>query len=453
MYTKLSVRPQMKISPQLVISGKLLQVPGSELEQFIHKEMASNPALEFSNKSESTKTKLLSTTSGYRSGSKPLTFTGAARHPASSFEELVENIARRPSPLEALAEQIMLTAEKADHEIALSLLHCLDHRGFLVTPIDQLARELGVSNETIARLTRVLHQLEPPGIGARDLRECFLIQCTHLEADGIDCSDVRRILTLAWSDFLAQQWGRVARKIQKPKSVVEEACTFMRLNFDPHPLAIMETPPESAETLHCADIIILRDDHTQPPSYSLALPGEEEFELRMASSFQKMLGADEQGAYGPSLQEKSWLRMHLERAWMLIRGLRQRWETLRRIGEYLIERQRAFLEHGPLQLKPVTRAVLAQELNLHESTISRAVRDKIVQLPNGRFIPLDDFFDASLAAKEAIRLVLKENANGICDRQIAEKLEVDGIVLSRRTVTKYRREINMESSRPPSVAA
>jgi len=136
---------------------------------------------------------------------------------------------------------------------------------------------------------------------------------------------------------------------------------------------------------------------------------------------------------------------------MVIGALRQRWETLKRIGEYLIRYQNDFLEHGPFYLKPLTRAVVAQELNVHESTISRAVRDKIIQLPNGRLIPLSDFFDASLATKESIRLLLRDNTKRLCDREIAEGLQAKGMKLSRRTVTKYRREINIGSSHQQSI--
>jgi RNA polymerase sigma-54 factor len=117
----------------------------------------------------------------------------------------------------------------------------------------------------------------------------------------------------------------------------------------------------------------------------------------------------------------------------------------------LIQHQSDFLEHGPLYLKPLTRATMARALNVHESTVSRAVSDKIIQLPNRRLIPLSDFFDSSLAAKEAIRLLLKNNTRRLCDREIAEGLQAHGMNISRRTVTKYRKEINLDSSRLQSI--
>lgn len=452
MYTKLSVRPQMNISPQLVITGKLLQVPGYDLEQFINRELADNPALELVNKPDFMKTASPPAKPDWRSSSRSADSAMARSDHLSSYEGTIEHIAQHQSPLEKLTEQVSLMANKTDREIAIYLLHRLDQRGFLVTPIEQLASELSVSSDAIMRAVRILHQLEPPGIGARDIRECFLIQCTHLEADKVDCRQVRRILTLAWSEFLNQQWNRVARKIREPKKVIDDAREFMRLNFYAQPLAILETPNETDATLNYADLIIRRDSHINPPAYSLQVPGAEEFELKVSMSFQTLSGSESQDAHELSLQEKTWIKIHVDRAWMVISALRQRWEMLRRIGEYLIQCQKDFLERGPLYLKPLTRAVVAQELNVHESTISRAVRDKIVQLPNGHLIPMSDLFDSSLAGKEAIRLLLKDNFKGLCDRQIAENLQAKGIHLSRRTVTKYRREINMASSRQQSIA-
>ena len=451
MRTKLSIRPQMSISPQLVMTGKLLQVPGSDIEQFINRELADNPALELVNKLDFIKVQRQFVVLGGQPSVKSANFSrGGSKH-ISSFDEMVENIAQRQSPLEKLAEQVPTIFDKSDQDAALKLLHRLDHRGFLVVPIERLTDELEVSKETMMRVIEMLHQLEPPGIGARDIRECFLIQCTHLEAEGIDCQKVRQILNLAWGEFLNQRWDRVAKKIRASKKVVEEACEFMRLNFCPHPLAIVETSSENGEALSYADLIVLRDNRTNPPIYSLEVPGEEDFELKTSTSFQKTLGPAAQDVYGLSAQEKTWIKMHLDLASLVIGALRQRWETLRRIGEYLIQHQRDFLEHGALYLKPLTRADVARELHVHQSTISRAVSDKVIQLPNGSLIPLSDFFDPSLAAKEAIRLLLRDNSKRLCDREIAEGLQAKGMNLSRRTVTKYRREINIDSSRRQSL--
>ena len=441
MYTKLSIRPRLNISPQLVFASKMLQTPGHALEQLINKELAINPALELANKPDFGDAKRPVA----KESDKPTSYSGRSnRH---SFDEFVENIAQTLSPIEKLAEQLPVTLDKSDREIATFLLHCLDHRGYLVNPKEELAEELGVPIETVIRVTQVLHQLEPPGIGAQDIRECFSIQCAYLEVEGIDCRLVRSILALAWDEFLNQQWDRVAKKIKETPRAVKEACEFMRLNLCPYPLAMLGPSVDTSETLIYADLIVVRNDDISAPAYSLEVPGEEEFELNVSASFEKMIASQTREEYGLSTQERAWVKFHLNQASLIIATLRQRWETLRRIGEFLLQYQKDFLDDGPLYLKPLTRAVVAQKLNVHESTVSRAVSNKAIQLPNGRIIPLSDFFDSSMPAKEAIRLFLRDTSKRLCDREITEGLQAMGMKLSRRTVTKYRLEMNMNSSR------
>jgi RNA polymerase sigma-54 factor len=442
----------MNISPQLVITSKMLQASRSELEQFVNSELADNPALERISESEFIKVKRQLSNFGDQPASALGNFSGMGTSHLQLSGQLVENVAQRQSPIEKLTEQVSVTLGKTDREMAIYLLHRLDHRGYLVIPLEELACELEISTARIERVIQILHQLEPPGIGARDTRECFLIQCAHLEMDGIDCQQVRRILTLAWDEFLNQQWDRVARKIQEPRSVVKKTCEFMRANLYPYPLAMLESSIETNDALNYPDLIIWQDHQTNPPTFSLKVPGTEEFELKISTVFQTLLGPATENEDRLSTPESAWIRLHVDRALMVIGALRQRWETLRRIGEYLIHYQNDFLEHGLLYLKPITRSAVAQALNVHESTISRAVSDKIVQLPNGHLIPFSDFFDPSLAAKEAIRQLVRNNAKPLRDHEIVAGLQGMGVNISRRTVTKYRREIKIDSSRRLSIA-
>lgn len=122
------------------------------------------------------------------------------------------------------------------------------------------------------------------------------------------------------------------------------------------------------------------------------------------------------------------------------------WATLRRISEYLIDYQVDFLNYGSLYLKPLTRVTLARELGLHESTVGRAVLDKVARLPDGRLMLLSDFFDESLAVKEAIQQLLTRTDEPLNDREIAEQLLTNGFKLARRTIAKYRQQLNIPTS-------
>jgi RNA polymerase sigma-54 factor len=228
----------------------------------------------------------------------------------------------------------------------------------------------------------------------------------------------------------------------------------MRLNFCPSPLAILGTVGAAGETLPDPDLIIQRESNTNPANYKLQIPGADEYELKISTSFQNALNTTIEGGRDISAHERTWIRNYVDRAWTVVDALNQRWGTLRRIGDYLILYQREFLDQGLLYLKPLTQAKIARELGLHESTISRAVNDKLVQLPNNRLMLLSDFFASSLATKEAVRTILKESHKTLCDREIAESLQVSGINISRRTVAKYRQEINLQScdSRQPIIS-
>lgn len=436
MRASLSIRAQMSVRPQLVMTSKFLQVAGSDLEQLIGSEVMANPALEM--------------VSHFRSAGRQPARTGGV-NPLSSFEERIENIAQYQSPLETLARQVLFTFDKPSQEIALNLLQRLDERGFLTVSTEELTAELGVSMKSVTRVIAMLQQLEPPGIGARDIQECFLIQCAHLEAQGMNCEKVRQILTLAWNEFLNGQWYRVAKKIKESKENVEQARQFMRLNFHPNPLALVESTEPTQNTLHFADLVIVRNSLTDPPSYSLQIPGEDDFELRLSASFAEMLKANKQTKSSLSLDDRNWMQKHFSQASLVIDALRQRWFTLRRTGECIVRHQLPFLEHGPLHLRPLTQAAVAIELNVHESTVSRAVSNKVVQLPDGHLIPLSHFFDAGVPIKETIRSFIQNSPRRLCDREIAEGLRRKGIKVSRRTVAKYRLESNLESSRRPSI--
>lgn len=438
------MRPQMSVSPQLVLTGKFLRASSLEIGQLIQQELENNPALELSNEPIGPCEKPSKALAGLVSTHSEDFFSMWEKQPRS-FDDFEETVAQSLSPVDRLVGQISILVDKSDMDTAVYLLNRLDHRGYLTLSAQEMAQELAINTGKIESIIKAIQKLDPPGIGARDIRDCFLIQCEYLEAQGLDCQIVRQILSFEWEDFLNQRWNRVARHLHRPRSVVEEACNFMRLNFYPSPLAILGTAVAATDTLRDPDLIIQRDDYANPAKYKLLIPGAEEYELRISSYFQKALSTVTAGDI--SAHEKAWIKNYVDQARAVVEALDQRWGTLRRIGECLIHYQRGFLEHGPQSLRPLTQASLARDLSLHEATVSRAVKDKIVQLPNQHLMLLSAFFDSSLAAKEALRIILKESAKSLCDREIVESLQNSGIKVSRRTVAKYRQEINMPPGR------
>jgi RNA polymerase sigma-54 factor len=150
-----------------------------------------------------------------------------------------------------------------------------------------------------------------------------------------------------------------------------------------------------------------------------------------------------------SEQERQHVRQYAARARFFMECVTQRWDTLLTISQALIEQQQAFLEQGVRGLRPLTRGELASYVGLHESTVSRATANKYVLLPSGRTVPFDDFFDGSLAAKEALREVIatEDGAKPYSDEELARRLGEQGVPLARRTVAKYREALGILPSR------
>jgi RNA polymerase sigma-54 factor len=437
MYMKLSPKMEPRLSPNLVMASRLLQLSGVGLEHLIYSELFDNPALELVNESEYSPLEF----AAHDYLNRPTSWWSD-----SEIQDAVERVAGWPSAIDQLEAQVRLMSSGVELDVAVYLLHFLDERGYLSADIEELADSVGVSVEVIEQGLRLLHQLDPPGIGARDLRECLLVQCNDLESEGIDCQLVRWILADCWEDFIHHRWGRVARRVNLSEGAVEATWQFVARNLYPHPLMLVAITSVGQEAFLRPDLIIRRVLQDDQPIYQLEIPAAEAWELKISDCFAAAVGhlPSEDPSWGDA--DKVWTRSYLECARTFINALTYRWDTLRRIGEYLIENQLDFLKSGPSRLRPLRQATVAQDLGLHESTVSRAVSDKYVQLPGGSVMALGDFFDPSLPAKEAIRHLLHRSNKPLSDREIVEHLRDEGISLARRTVSKYRQQLNFGNS-------
>jgi RNA polymerase sigma-54 factor len=226
--------------------------------------------------------------------------------------------------------------------------------------------------------------------------------------------------------------------------MIAEARRFIVKNLYPYPLSLIEADAGRTALLSQPDLIIRRD-HRGGQIYQVEVPGCEEYQLRVNNGFAATLSAHN-GGRDLSADDAAWLQVHLSEARLFIASLQQRWATLRRIGEYLTRYQADFLAHGPRHLQPLTRAAISAALGLHESTVSRAIRDKVVQMPDGHLLLLADFFDGSLAVKTALRELLTADGQTMSDRELAQALERQGLLLARRTVAKYREQLSIPIS-------
>jgi RNA polymerase sigma-54 factor len=442
MHARLALKAEYKITPQQILTSTLLQASAADLEELIRRELAENPALE---ERAACSTRQAEPVASIEEATFSTEALGRFNKPnkAPTLDELVDQLVAQPTAIEQLSAQAACLVDGAELALLLYLLHSLDQHGYLRTPIAKLAQAACVDETAVTRAVKLLHELEPPGIGARDLRECLQLQCAHLAAIGVECSLVWRILDEAWAEFSTQQWGRVARRLQVSRGCVEAAQRFIRSNFYPYPLALVNPGASLVPPLARADLVIQCKKSDQHNVYSIVIPNALEKRLRISTAFVEAVqnGASAEAHSTPL--EQRWLNSHINRASHFLQALNGRWIMLRRIGEQLIDDQTAFLAQGPRYLRPLTQSIVAAAIGVHESTVSRAVQGKNVLLPSGRLMPLCDFFDHSLPAKAAMQQLLSCTDRRVSDREIADSLRAEGIDLARRTVAKYREKLKV----------
>ncbi len=427
------------VTPQLVVAGQVLQLSAAELEQTIAREVAENPVLE-----------LVEVKRCPRCGqplsacrcvsSTPPDGPAARAEPVAAGDDPVSRLAARETLAEALLRQARLYLSHRDLPIAADLIGNLDHHGFLRCDLDQVASRLGVEQDRVEMVLAVVQKLDPVGIGARDARECLLIQLDHLRQRGVRQELAETLIAERWNLLGRRAPAEIARAVGATVEQVQEALQFIRDNLNPYPAhayrAGLPAPPEEDRARLRPDIII-RGRHTPAGIvYEIELPGEHAYPLRISPSLVEAT----RSLIGQEWEQ--WGALYT-RARLLIRSLEQRWRTLRRLAEYLVDYQQPFLARGRRFLRPLTRAQLAWMMGVHESTVSRAVADKLVQLPNGQIMPLADFFDRSTAVKEAIKEIIAQEDRPMSDREIAIALAERGYRVSRRTVAKYRNALQV----------
>jgi RNA polymerase sigma-54 factor len=448
MQLKVVLATQTKVTAQMVLTTRLLGLSGTEVDEAVKQELAENPALEAE---ESHPRGLIASNppvlhSMYQGAGGRMARLGWAGDPDGNYADPIENLTAHESPIDWLLAQARLLVPAEELEAVSYLIQSLDERGFLRATDAELGRELGATQEQLGQTITWLQRLDPPGIGACDLRECFLLQCADLEARGIDCRTVVCILEEAWDPFVHRSWDTISRCTGISRREIDAALRFIRNNLYPYPLLLVPGTKEDT-VLARPDLIVRHSSEDFSGRYQVEIPAAQAYELRISPVFRMALNAEAGATLDPDGRE--WICQAIERARLFIAALDHRWGTLQRIGEFLIHYQSDFFERGPRYLRPLTRAEVARQLGLHESTISRAVRAKIVQLPDGRLMELRDLFDRSLAAREAIRQLIAGADRPLSDREIAESLEKESFHLARRTVAKYRAQMQLPAMGRP----
>lgn len=415
------------LSPRMMQSLKVLQMPSTELYEYLVKEIEGNPVIAFDSLDIAEKSR--------RGGKRETdTFDPAA---------IPGGVAEDNSPQLSLKLQLaMLKPDSGVELLCRQLIGMLDENGYL----DRADLELHAMAGSFSRMelneaTRLLQSLEPAGVGAFSLRECILLQLERKELSGSDAWIIAR----DHLDLLAKnQLPQIARKSGIPLHRVVNAKALIR-TLNPRPL-VSEAASRTVEYV-TPDMRIFKSGM----GFSV--------ELNQLSADNIVIDDTYSRIYNETDNEtvRKYLEENLRKARWLRGSLRQRCETLMNCATALLKNQRSFFEYGPPALKPYSRRDMAEELLLSESTISRAFKNKFVECDWGMFAA-DYFFpkpssdDQSDITRIDLEILIQEiidsedSSKPLSDEQVAEQLSERGVTISRRTVAKYRDELGI----PPS---
>jgi RNA polymerase sigma-54 factor len=451
------------LSPQLQQSLLILQTPLLELRNLVQQEMETNPVLEelpeeprtdergetepsaddnFDNEFQ----KLASLDEEWRdymaqSASYSSDGSRSSREAQEKRQFLFDSIPVQDTLQQNLIGQLNQSVlSGSDRKAAELVIGNMDDNGFLQSTPEEMALNSGIPREDFEKMLALIQSFYPPGVGARDLRECLLIQLQRQEKDN---TLEYKIVSEHMEDLGRRRFPEIARRMGVSVEDVQKAANnIARLN--PRPGQVFAAAPQNYVL---PDVIVEKVDG----EYQITLNNEQIPHLRISNLYKDIIASGN----NQSGEVKDYIRDKIRSGKFLIRSIHQRQQTIFNIAQQIVSRQRDFLEHGPSHLKPMIMREVADAVGVHETTVSRAVSGKYMATPQGVF-EMKYFFTSgyqtatgeslsNISVKQAILdLVKHENGSApLSDHEMVEILGERGIPIARRTVAKYRDELNI----------
>jgi RNA polymerase sigma-54 factor len=435
---------QMRASPALIALNNMLVLSTNDLQQLVSRELEENPALDQVEAEEAhcaTCGRPLSGNLCVACLHEDDRLREARRNdvsgvPDDEFDPLVA-VAAPTSLHESLRRDLHIALKPGDHPLADYLVGCLDDQGYLDGSVEEIADAIGLEVEQVEHVLKRLQDVGPPGVGARNVQECILIQIDRLERAGVANPHVRAVVEHHWLDLGEHRYSDIARTRGITYDDVVAVRDFLRQYLRPFPLDMSDSTSNTPVIL--PDVVI----HEDGDKLLVEVLESRQYSLVLNPFYQTLAQQISAGQQQVTDEERVHMQTYISRARLFLTNLRQRRETIRRITEYLVERQEKFLRSGIRHLEPLTRAEVAAALGVHESTVSRATANKYVQLPNRALVPFSTFFHASLSVKDLIQELISNEDAPLTDEQIVGILRDQGYELARRTVAKYRGQLGI----------
>lgn len=370
-------------------------------------------------------------------------YSGAAPNIGENEDEPYMQMAQEEDLKQHLLWQLgVSTNNEIEYELGEYLIDQLDDDGYLTVSAEEIAEIHGVSIEFVERLIAIVQRFDPPGIGARNLKESLLIQCRHYD---IDDDDIIAVIENHLGDLERRRYKDIARALEVTEQHAQEIGDIIA-TLDPRPGR--QYQPQSNEYIS-PDVYIEKVDR----EWQVRVSDDSAPPLRISRKYREMLHNPDD----VTAEEMEFIKKKFQSAIWLIRNIEQRKRTLYRVTKAIMERQEEFLEEGLTGLKPLKLRDIADELGIHEATVCRVVNKKYVQTPRGLF-ELKYFFstgldtsagDGDMSAKsvmEIIRNLIEDEdpKKPLSDQKIMDILHRDhNLNIARRTVAKYREKMGI----------
>jgi RNA polymerase sigma-54 factor len=429
----------------------LLTLTSDELQQKIESELSANPALEIVEERRCPTCHRLMpghgncpvcSLPGNPASDEPVVFLSPRDEfiPKKDYiDTAIDDEPYAPAQEELptyVLRQIAPDLEPEERGLAAFLLTHLDDDGFLTTTLLEVAQYCHVPLELVQKVQKKIQKADPVGVGSCNTREALLVQLESLAEVNAVPPLAERIVNECMDLLSHHQYAEIAHKLEIPQKQAAQIAQFISENLNPFPGRshwgdVRQPNADAPEVYHRPDILInfLNENPANPLVVEIIMPISGT--LQVNPMFKQAIQQADPDA-------KDELKGDLEKASLFVKCIQQRNHTMERLLTRVVSLQREYIIHGEKFLKPVTRAQISKELEVHESTISRAVANKAVQLPNKRIIPLSSFFDRSLNVRTVLKEIIESEKKPLSDSDLAVMLSEKGFDVARRTVAKYR---------------
>ncbi|MBV8212555.1 MAG: RNA polymerase factor sigma-54 [Verrucomicrobia bacterium] len=445
---------QQVLAPQLQQSLQILQAATLELKNIVQQELQTNPVLEEDPSVHETEDrssdeadfqeefeKLAKLDEEWRDYmAQNVSYSARSQEDEERRQFFLDSLANQETLQQHLLEQLNTADIGAKKRRAAELLiGNIDDIGFFSAPLDEIANLSGTPIEDLQEALELVQTFHPVGVGARDLKDCLLIQLRRLgKAQSLEYQIVDQYL----DDLGRKRYPDIARRLGVTVDQVQKAANFIA-TLDPKPGQIFSPEPNSYVL---PDVVVEKVGD----EYVVSLTGDQIPHLRINKTYRDLMTQSRNGG-----EVRDYIREKIRSGKFLIKSIHQRQQTILNIAIEIVKRQRDFLDFGTAFLKPMTMVQIADAVGVHETTVSRAISGKYIATPQG-VVEMKFFFTpgyqtndgvalSNTSVKETIADLVRneDNRMPLSDKEIVEILSERGIPIARRTVAKYRAELNI----------